>query len=201
MKLFYATGACSLSPHIVLRELGIPFELVRVDLKTKKTQHGEDFGGISPKGYVPHIILDSGEALTEGVAIVQYFADLKPEKNLAPRLGTFDRVKLQEWLHYIGTELHKSHFPLIHPAMVGATAEVYRLKLSKGYDYISDHLKKNKFLMGDDFTVADAYLFTVLNWATFVKIDLSHWPQIADYFTRVAERPAVRDALKAEGLV
>lgn len=200
MKLYYSTGACSLSPHITLREAGIPFQLEKVDLKTKKTQSGEDFTAISSKGYVPHLILENGEHLTEGVAMIQYLADQNPESSLAPRNGTMERVRLQEWLNYIATEVHKAHFPLFHPDTGTAAADVYTSKLKKAYDYLTISLMNKNYLMGDNFTIADAYLFTVLNWAGFVKIDLGPWPVLTAYLQRVSERPKVKEALKAEGL-
>ncbi len=201
MKLFYASGACSLSPHIVLRELGLNFELEKVDLRTKKTERGEDFSQISLKGYVPHFITDNGEHLTEGAVIVQYLADLRPEANLIPKHGTMERVRVQEWLNYIGAEVHKSFTPLFNPEIVSTTRDIYTAKLKKSFDYISAKLSNNLFLMGETFSVADAYLFTVLNWATMVKIDLSPWPTLVDYSKRVAARPKVQEALKMEGLI
>lgn len=200
MKLFYSTGACSLSPHIVLQELGLPFEAIKVDLKTKKTQQGEDFSKISKKGYVPHLVLDNGEHLSEGVAIVQYLADLKPEANLIPKAGTFERVRMQEWLNYISTEIHKSHAPLFHPELGETVVAAYSDKIKQAYQYVADQLGNKKFLLGDQFTVADAYLFTVLSWAKYVKIDLNPYPTLLAYIGRVADRPQVQAALKAEGL-
>ena len=201
MKLYYSTGACSLSPHIILREAGIPFLLERVDMKTKKTQSGEDFTLISKKGYVPHLVLDNGEHLTEGVAMVQFLADQYPQSELAPKNGTMERVRLQEWLNYISTEVHKSHFPLFHPETGAAAAEIYTVKIKKTYDYLSAALKDQNFLLGENFSVADAYLFTVLNWAGFVKMDLSPWPVLTSYMNKILQRPKVQEALKAEGLI
>ena len=200
MKIYYGTGACSLSPHIVLREAGLSFDLEQVDLKTKKTKKGEDFLKISAKGYVPHLILDNGEHLTEGVAMIQYIADQKPETKLMPAFGTMERIRVVEWLNFIATELHKSHFPLFHTETGVAAAEVYSNKLRSSYDFVAKELAGKSYLMGEQFTVADAYLFTVLNWAKFVKIDLSAWPVLVDYQKRVAARPGVQEALKAEGL-
>lgn len=201
MKLYYTPGVCSLSPHIVLSEAGFDYELEKVDLKTKKTESGADYNTIAEKSSVPLLVLDNGEKLSEGVAIVQYLADLKPEANLAPKNGTFERVRLQEWLNYISTELHKSHGPLFNPAAGPQAAEFFTAKIKKAYDYVSEKLKGKQYLTGDQFTIADAYLFTVINWHNFVKIDLSPWPVLVEYQKRVAARPNVQKALKAEGLL
>jgi glutathione S-transferase len=202
MKLYYTPSVCSLAPHIVLREAGYEFELEKVNLKTKKTESGEDFSAINDKSSVPFLVLDSGETLTEGVAIVQYLADQKPETNLAPSNGTMERVHLQEWLSYISTEIHKTHWPLFYTNQVGEQAsQVYLEKLKKAYDYVSNALKDKQYLMGDRFTVADAYMYTVLNWHKFIKIDMSPWPVLVEYQQRVAARPKVQEALRAEGLL
>lgn len=202
MKLYYTPSVCSLAPHIVLREAGYEFELEKVNLKTKKTESGEDFSAINDKSSVPFLVLDSGETLTEGVAIVQYLADQKPETNLAPKNGTMERVHLQEWLSYISTEIHKTHWPLFYTDQVGEQAsQVYLQKLKKTYDYVSKALQGKQYLMGDRFTVADAYLYTVLNWHKFIKIDMSPWPVLVEYQQRVAARPKVQEALRAEGLL
>lgn len=201
MKLYYAPGACSLSPHIVAHELGIALQLDKVDLKTKQTESGADFLALNPKGYVPALGLDSGELLTEGVAIVQYLADLKPESGLAPANGTLARYRLQEVLTYINSELHKSFSPLFNPATAAETRAEREDYLRKRFTLIEQTLGKQKFLLGDSFTVADAYLFTVANWANFVKLDLSAFPNLLAYQKRIAERPAVQAALRAEGLV
>jgi glutathione S-transferase len=202
MKLYYTPSVCSLAPHIVLREAGYEFELEKVNLKTKKTESGEDFSAINDKSSVPFLVLDSGETLTEGVAIVQYLADQKPETNLAPSNGTMERVHLQEWLSYISTEIHKTHWPLFYTDQVGEQAsQVYLQKLKKTYDYVSKALQGKQYLMGDRFTVADAYLYTVLNWHKFIKIDMSPWPVLVEYQQRVAARPKVQEALRAEGLL
>jgi glutathione S-transferase len=198
MKLYFAPGACSLSPHIVLRELGLPFDLVKVDLGTKKTAAGEDFKAINPKGYVPTIALDDGQILTEGPAIVQYLADLKPDAKLAPRNGSFERSRLQEWLNFITTEIHKSFSPLFNAAMPDAAKEIYMAKLKQRLGETDTALGTGDFLMGAQFTVADAYLYTVLRWAAHFKIDLHQWPALAKYFARVEARPAVQAALHAE---
>lgn len=201
MKLYYNPGACSLSPHIVLCEAGYKYDAEKVDLKTKKTDAGKDFSAISDKGAVPLLILDNGEQLSEGVAIVQYLADQKPESNLAPKNGTMERVRLQEWLNYIATELHKSHSILFGPEAKSTAAEINVGKIKKCYDYISAKLQGKKYLMGDQFTVADAYLFTILGWHKAANIDLASWPVLAEYHKRISERPKVQEAMKAEGLL
>ena len=200
MKLYYSPGACSLSPHIVLCEAGLPHELIKVDLKTKKTEHGDDFNAINPKGYVPTLVTDSGEVLTEGPAIVQYLADLAPAKKLAPTAGTMDRVRLQEWLNFISTEMHKSFSPLFRNAPA-EWQEVVRATLAARFSNLATVLEKQPYLLGSDFSVADAYLFTVLNWSKWVKIDLAPWPALIAFQARVAARPGVQQALKKEGLL
>jgi len=201
MKLYYKAGACSLSPHIVLREAGLAFELERVDLASKKTGSGDDYLGLNPKGYVPALLLDDGQLLTEGPAIVQYLADLVPEKRLAPPAGTMARTRLQEWLNFIATELHKGFSPLYNPRAPEEWKSVVRELLAKRIALVAEQLERRDYLMGEGFTVADAYLFTVLNWAGFAKVDLSPWPVLKAYMARVAARPAVKAALQAEGLV
>jgi glutathione S-transferase len=200
MKLYYSPGACSLSPHIVLCEAGLPHELIKVDLKTKKTEHGDDFNAINAKGYVPTLVTDGGEVLTEGPAIVQYLADLAPTKNLAPAAGTMARVRLQEWLNFISTEVHKGFSPLFRNAPT-EWQEVVRATLAVRFSHLAAVLEKQPYLMGNDFSVADAYLFTVLNWSKWVKIDLAPWPALGAYQARVAARPGVQQALKKEGLL
>ena len=202
MKLYFTPGACSFSPHIVLRELGLPFDLVQVDLKTKTLADGSDFKAIHPKAYVPILQLDDGRTISEGPAIVQYLADLNPEKKLAPANGTFERTRLQEWLNFIGTELHKSFGAIFHPDAVGEKAvEFFRAKLrSRLGDIVEPALAKNEYLTGAQFSVADAYLYTMLTWAKNFKFDLAQWPAIARYFDRVAARPAVQAAHDAETL-
>ena len=202
MKLYYAPGVCSLSPHIVLAEGGFDYELEKVDLKTKKTETGADYNEISAKSAVPLLVLDNGEQLTEGVAIIQYLADQKPEANLAPANGTFERVRLQEVLNFISTELHKGHSPIIYKEKTGEqAANFYAEKLKQAYAYIAKQLDGKKYLMGDQFTVADAYLFTVLGWGSFVKIDFDLSPVLIEYQKRVAARPGVVKAMTAEGLL
>lgn len=200
MKLYYSPGACSLSPHIVLCEAGLPHQLIKVDLKTKKIEGDGDFLAINPKGYVPTLVTSAGDVLTEGPAIVQYLADLAPEKELAPAAGTMARVRLQEWLNFISTELHKSFTPLFRNAPA-EWQEVVRAGLAARLSLVAATLEKQPHLLGEHFSVADAYLFTVLNWAKWVKLDLSPWPALGAYLARIAARPAVQQALKKEGLI
>lgn len=201
MKLYYSPAVCSLAPHIVLNELGVTYELERVDLKTKKTEHGEDYSSICEKSAVPMLLLDNSEQLGEGVAIIQYLADLHPEKKLAAPNGSFERVRLQEMLNYIASDFHKSHFPFFSPECGDETRAVYKKKIQKCYDYLSGILEKKPFLMGDDFTVADAYAFTVINWHRAIKLDISPWPTLVRYQETVSKRPTVQAAMKAEGLI
>jgi glutathione S-transferase len=201
MKLYYFSGACSLSPHIALLEAGLPFTMVKINPKTKKTESGEDYLAVNSKGAVPALQLDDGRVLTEGPAIVQYIADQKPESGLAPRAGTFERYQLMEILNYITSEIHKSFSPLFNPASSEETKAAFVALLGKKFDWLSGLLGKKPYLMGDTFTVADGYLFTVLNWTTHVKIDLSKWPVLAEFQARIAQRPKVQEAMKAEGLI
>ena len=200
MKLFLKPGACSLSPHIVLEELGLPYQTETVDLKTKQTASGQDFLAINPKGYVPALQLDDGSLLTEGPAIVQYLADLAPEKQLAPANGSIARYQLQSWLTFIGTEVHKSFSPFFNPKAPQEWKDIARANLERRLAYVAQQLEGRDYLLGSEFTVADAYLFTVLNWSKFIKLDLGAWPLLLAYQARVAARPAVQAALKAEGL-
>lgn len=201
MKLYYSPGACSLSPHIVSREAGIELELERVDTATKLTDSGEDFLKVNPKGYVPALQLDNGEVLTEGPAIVQYLADLKPEAQLAPANGTLARYRLQEMLGYINSEIHKTYSPLFNAKTTPEVRQERIEYLHKRYRYLETRLDQQPFLLGDQFTVADAYLYVVTNWANHVKLDLSEFPNLLAFQKRVAARPAVQAALTAEGLV
>lgn len=198
MKLYFSQGACSLSPHIVLREAGLPHTLVRVHLPTKKVEDGSDFRSINPKGYVPTLQLDDGQILTEGPAIVQYLADLRPESGLAPPAGTMARYRLQEWLNFISTEIHKSYSPLFGNKAPAEWKGVMRDTLSARYDVVAASLGEKPYLMGEHFTVADAYLFTVLRWSRLVEFDLSRWPSLVAYLERVSARPAVKAAMEAE---
>lgn len=200
MKLFLKAGACSLSPHIVLEESGLPYETEAVDLKTKVTASGTDYWAINPKGYVPALQLDSGEVLTEGPAIVQYLADQVPEKKLAPANGTLERYRLQSWLTFIGTELHRSFSPFFNPASSDDWKAAALSNLERRLDYVNTQLAGKSYLLGEEFSVADAYLFTILNWTKFIKLDLARWPNVAVYHARVGARPAVQATLKSEGL-
>lgn len=201
MKLYYSPGACSLSPHIVAREAGIPLTLVKVDTKTKRCEDGKDFLAINPKGYVPVLELDNGEILTEGPAIVQYLADLKPESGMAPTHGTWQRYRLQEMLGYINSEIHKTYSPLFRPDTPEAVRAERKDYLRKRYALLEDILAKQTWLLGKPFTVADAYLFTVTNWARHVDLDLSSFKALDAFQQRVAARPAVQAAMQEEGLI
>jgi len=200
MKLYYAPGACSLSPHIVLREAGFDITLEKVNLRTKEMESGGDFLAINPKGYVPALELDGGEILTEGPAIIQYVADLVPEKKLVPPAGTLARARVQEWLNFIGTELHKSFSPLFNPATSDDAKAAARALIDRRLAFTASALDAQPYLTGDSFTVADAYLFTVLSWTGFVKVDITPWPSLGAYFERIKARPAVQAAMAAEGL-
>ena len=200
MKLYYSPGACSLSPHIVLREAGFDITLEKVNLRTKEMESGGDFLAINPKGYVPALELDGGEILTEGPAIIQYVADLAPEKKLVPPAGTLARARVQEWLNFIGTELHKSFSPLFNPATSDDAKAAARALIDRRLAFAASVLDAQPYLTGDSFTVADAYLFTVLSWTGFVKVDITPWPSLGAYFERIKARPAVQAAMAAEGL-
>ena len=201
MKLYYSSGACSLAPHIVLREAGLPFEAEKVDLRSKKTESGGDFLAVNPKGAVPALQLDDGQVLTEGPAIVQYLADQKPEAGLAPQNGTLPRYRLQEWLNFVSTELHKGFAPLFNPALPEEAKKITKEGLAKKIEHLDRHLAGNSYLMGQGFTVVDAYAFTVLNWAKMFEIDLAPYPNVSAFMGRVAERPSAQAAMKAEGLI
>jgi glutathione S-transferase len=200
LKLFYSSGACSLSPHIVLREAGYDFSLEKVDLKTKKTETGADFTAICDKGYVPALQLEDGTVLTEGAAIVQHLADSKPGSKLSPPVGSSERAQFVSWLVYIATELHKGFSPLFHKVNDGAV-EAAKSKLLTRLDYVAKKLEGREFLVGSHFTAADAYLYTILNWCNYQNIDLAKWPSLDAYVKRIAARPAVQAALEAEGLL
>jgi glutathione S-transferase len=201
MKLYYAPGACSLSPHIVLLEAGLPFTLEKVDLKTKKTEKGADYTTSNSKGAVPALQLDNGQVLTEGPAVVQYLADLKPETGLAPPAGSFERYRLMELLNYITSELHKSFGALFNPGISADWKAATLANLDKKFEWLTKYLGNKTYLMGDAFTVADSYLFTVLSWSTHFGIDLARYHVLTAYIARVGRRPKVQEALKAEGLV
>lgn len=201
MKLYYSPGACSLSPHIVACEAELPIELVKVDLQSKRTETGEDFRLINPDSYVPVLILDDGNKLTEGPAIVQYLADQAPAKNLIPLAGTFERYQLQQWLNFISTEIHKSFSPLFNPAAPEAAKQLAINTLTLRLESVAQQLSTQTFLLGEHFTVADAYLFVTLSWGKYVNFDISRWPVLADYAAKISARPAVQKAMKEEGLI
>jgi glutathione S-transferase len=204
MKLYYATGTCSLSPHIVAREAGVHLDVERVDLgkNPHRTETGADFAEINPKGYVPALRLGDGALLTEGVAIVQYVADLAPGSGLAPAAGTFERYRLQEWLTFVSSELHKMFSPwLFHPEHGELAQRVAREKIAQRLAFIERHLAGQEFLMGDRFTVGDAYCFTIVGWSKFARIDMAPYPGLRRYMDRIAARPKVREAMRAEGML
>ncbi len=200
MKLYYSTGACSLSPHIVLRESGLPFEAVLTSTKTHKLADGTDYYTINPKGYVPLLELDNGERLAEGPAIVQYIADQVPAKKLAPLNGTMARSRVQEWLTFIGTELHKTFSPLFNPAMPEDAKAIFRTKLLDRFAWVNTQLEGRPYLTGAEFCVADAYLYTVSRWTKPLGLDISGLRHLSAFIARMEARPAVQAALKAEGL-
>jgi glutathione S-transferase len=201
LKLFYKAGACSLASHIALVETGLPFEIEAVDLKTKITASGADFTQINPKGYVPALLLDSGEVLTESPAIMQYIADQAPAKHLAPLANAMARYQLQGWLNYISTELHKNCSPLFYPTTSADARATAKANLERRLAYTAKHLDTNAFLLGDEYSIGDAYLFTVLGWAKHIGLDLGKWPALVDYQARVGARHGVQAAMKAEGLI
>jgi glutathione S-transferase len=202
MKLFYATGSSSLLPHIALREAELPFELVRIDEHTKAISGGGDYRSVNPLGYVPALVLDDGTLLTEGAALVQYIADLVPGKKLAPPNGTIERVKLQAWLNFIASEMHKGGFsPLFYKGVPEEGREVFRTRLRARFSHIDGHLASNEYLMGHDYSVADAHLFVVSSWASWVDFDLSPFSAVVAHRVRIGSRPTVVAALEAEGLV
>ncbi|UDJ83465.1 glutathione transferase GstA [Kosakonia oryzae] len=198
MKLYYAPNTCSLSPHIVLRELGLEFELIKVDNRSKLTADGRDFRTINPKGYVAALELDNGQILTEGPAIVQYLADMKPESGLAPRADSWARVRLQEWLNFITSEIHAGSAPLFNVTLPEEVRAFFREKLFRRFDFLEDALNDKTYLTGSSFSVADAYLFTVLGWCEFFSFELNRWPALLAYKRRINARPAVQAALLAE---
>mgnify|MGYP001435440275 FL=1 len=201
MKLYYSPGACSLSPHIVAKEAGLSVELKKVDLKTKTLAEGGAFAAVAGKGYVPALALDDGSLLTEGPVIVQYMADQKPDSGLAPKAGTMERYQLQEWLNFITSELHKAMGTFFNPAVTPEWRKGVSDRLEVRCEWLAGQMKGKQYLMGDKFSVADAYLFTVLNWAPMVKFDLGKWPVLGEYQKRVAARPKVQEALREEGLL
>lgn len=200
MKLYYSPGASSLAPHIALREAERRFDLERVDLKTRRTASGRDFTEINPKGYVPCLELTGSETLTEAQVILQYIGDLVPDQHLIPAAGSFARYRLQEWLGFIATELHKQFSPLFKPGLPQAVQSMFRGKIGERMTYVQEALSDRAFLMGETFSVADAYLFVMLQWCDKFSIDLSMWPILDNYEERISHRPAVEAALAAEGL-
>ena len=201
MKLYYAPGACSLSPHIVAREAGLNIQLQKVNTKDKSMEGGGDFWKINARGYVPVLELDNGERLTEGPAIVQYLADQKPESGLAPKAGTIERYRLQEWLNFLTSEVHKKFSPLFKPNTPEDYKPIAKENLASRFNWINEQLAGKDYLMGKQFTVADAYLFVLTNWTRPTQIDLGKWPNIAAFQKRVAARPKVKEAMQAEGLI
>lgn len=201
MKLYYSPGACSLASHIALHETGLPFEIDKVNAATKTTASGEDFMQVNPKGYVPAIRLDDGSILTEGGAILQYIADQQPASGLAPKAGSMERYRLQEWLTFIGTEIHKTFSPLFNKATTEEVKTNARNLLAKRLGYVEAQLANKPYLMGDSFTVADAYMFVVASWSSHVGFDLSPFPRLKEYIARIVVRPSVQVAMKAEGLI
>lgn len=200
MKLFFTPGACSMAVHIALREAGIAFELEKVDLASKRTETGTDFLSVNPKGYVPALQLDDGEVLTEDQVILQYVADRNPDAGLAPPAGSMERYRLQEWLAFVATEVHKGFSPLWNPAAPDITRQQAISQLSRRFEFLAGRLKEHPWLMGKRYSVADAYLFTILSWADYHRIDLSPWPALMEYAARIASRPAALETLRAEGL-
>ena len=201
MKLYYAPGACSMVVHCVLRELGYRFDLERVDLREGRTAAGADYSTVNPKGYVPALLLDDGQVLTEAAAILQYLADLRPESGLVPPPGDLGHYRLLEWLTFISSEIHKTLGALFNPQLPPACREVSLALFERRCDWLAGALGKGPFLMGERYTIADPYLFTVLSWSSVLSVDLGPWPPLQGYLARVAARPAVQETLRAEGLI
>ncbi len=201
MKLYYSAGACSLTPHIALKEAGLAFEAISAPTKTHQLPDGSDYYLVNPLGYVPLLVLDDGSQLRETAAIIQYIADLVPEKDLAPANGSFARYKLQEWLHFIGTELHKGFAPLFNPATPAELKPAIIARLQERLAFTDSELAGKTYVMGDTFTVADGYLFNITNWSRLVGVDLSGYANLLAIRARIAARPAVIEAMKAEGLI
>jgi glutathione S-transferase len=201
MKLYYTPGACSMAVNITLHESGQKFDLVKVDLGQHKTEGGEDYYTINPKGYVPALRLDNGEVLTEDAVLLQYVADQKPEAGLAPKAGTMERYRLLEWLNFISSEMHKTLGALFNPGITPEWKQDRIALFGRRCDYLVKALGNKPYLMGDRFTIADAYLFTILGWANYFKLDMGRWPVLKEYADRIAARPAVQAAMKAEGLI
>jgi glutathione S-transferase len=201
MKLYYAPGACSLSPHIILQESGLKHTVAKTNLKDKTFDGGGDYRQKNPHGYVPALELDDGTILTEGPAIVQYISDRVPERKLAPAPGTVDRAKMQGWLNFVSTELHKGFSPLFNAAMPEEAKKIFRERLMQRFEVLDKHFAKSEYLMGDHFTLPDAYLFTVLNWTKPTNLDISGFKNLSAYHARIGARPTVKTAMKAEGLI
>jgi glutathione S-transferase len=200
MKLYFSPGACSLAPHLALREAGAGFDLEQVDNKTKKTKSGTDFWQINPKGYVPVLELDDGRRITEAPVILQYIADQYPNSGLAPPCGSFDRYRVAEWLNFTTSELHKTFSSLFKPTTPEEYRRIAKENLSKRYGYLEEHFASHHYLHGEKFSVADAYLFVVTNWLDHFGIDIGKWPDVKAYRERIAARPKVREAMEIEGL-
>ena len=201
MKLYYSPGACSLAPHIVAREAGYSIDLEKVDIPNKKTADGGDYWKINPKGYVPTLVLNDGQVVTEVGVICQYLADQKPESGLVPKFGTMERYRQMEALNFTATEVHKQIGALFNPMMTPEMKQVQIGTIERRLNALEAMLDGKAYIMGDKFTAADAYLFTVLNWTNMHKIDISKWPNIKAYMARIGDRPKVREAMKAEGLI
>ena len=202
MKLFYATGSSSLLPHIVLHEAGLAFDPIKIDEHTKAMPDGGDYRDVNPLGTVPALMLEDGALLTEGVAIAQYLADLAPARALAPPNGTIERVRLQAWLNFFASDMHKGGFsPLFYKGMPEAARDMFRARLSARFSHLERHFGSNDYLLGDSYTIADTHFFVVSNWASWTGFDLSPWPAVIAARARVAERPAVKAALDTEGLI
>ncbi len=202
MKLYYSPGACSLSPHIALIEAGLPFTLEKVDTKAKTTETGADFNAVNPRGYVPALRLDDGVVLTEGAAIVQYIADLKPDAELAPRPATLARARLQEELNFLASELHKGFIPLFNKTTSDEEKAPAKALVARRFDDVEAKLADGRsYVLGERFSVADGYLFTIANWAAHVDFPLDRWPKVQAFMARLAERPSVQEAMRAEGLI
>jgi glutathione S-transferase len=201
MKLYFSPGSCSLSPHIVLREAGLKFDLEQVNNQEKKTKSGVDYWSVNGKGQVPVLELDNGERLTEGAVIVQYLADQKPDAKLLPAAGSMERLRVQEWLNFTASELHKVYAPIFRPTTPDAFKVLSKETLAKRLEWVNKQLAGKQYLMGDKFTVADAYLFTVLRWSQRIQLDLTPWSNVTAFMDRVAARPKVQEAMKVEGLI
>src|SRR5262245_62082849 len=199
MKLYFTPGACSMAPHIVLREAGYTFDLEKVDLGTKRTASGDEYTRVNPKGYVPALELDDGQILTEAAVIIQYLADGKPRRGLMPKARTMERYRAMEWLNFVTSEVHKQFGPLFNPKITPEWRENQVSTIGQRFDFLSKQMNGKPYLTGDQFTVVDAYLFTVHSWSDYVNIDLGKWPKLKDYSARIASRPKVKQAIKAEG--